>query len=58
MDQVGQTGKPLLITKNGKPIASYAGTTGGRPALGSLEDHLQITGDILSPIDAEWDALK
>jgi prevent-host-death family protein len=57
MDQVAKTGKALLVTKNGKPIAElrpHQPATG--PVLGILKDQVKIVGDILAPLDP--DALK
>jgi prevent-host-death family protein len=59
MDEVARSGKGVVITKNGKPVAElvpHRPATGN--ALGILKDELFITGDIISPIDVEWDALK
>jgi prevent-host-death family protein len=59
MDEVARTGTPVVITKNGKPVAELvshrprAGT-----ASGILKDGFFIGGDIIAPIDVEWDALK
>lgn len=59
MDEVARTGKPLLVTKNGKPIAELrAHVPANGPALGILKNQLEITGDLVSPIDVVWDALK
>ena len=59
MDEVARTGEGVLITKNGKPVAELVPHRASRPkALGLLEDSLFITGDIISPIDVEWDALE
>ena len=59
MDEVAKTGKDVVITKKGKPIAKLVPHRPSRPkALGLLKDRLFITGDIISPIDVEWDALK
>jgi prevent-host-death family protein len=59
MDEVERTGQPVVITKNGKPVAELVPHRASRPkALGLLKDSLFITGDIISPIDVEWDALK
>lgn len=59
MDEVARTGVAVVITKNGKPIAELGPH---RPrtqnARGILKDELFIVGDIISPIDVEWDALK
>jgi prevent-host-death family protein len=59
MDEVERTGQPLVITKNGKPVADLVPHR-PRPknARGILKDRLFITGDIISPIEVEWDALK
>ncbi|HEY7665925.1 MAG TPA: type II toxin-antitoxin system Phd/YefM family antitoxin [Xanthobacteraceae bacterium] len=59
MDEVERTGEPLVITKKGKPVAELVPHRASRPkALGLLKDRLFITGDIISPIDVEWDAMK
>lgn len=59
LDEVARTGKPLLVTKNGKPVAElvpHRPATG--VALGIWKDQVRITGDLITPIDADWDALK
>lgn len=59
MDQVARTGKPLLVTKNGKPVAELRPhQPASGPALGVLKNQLKITGDIISPVDVDWDALR
>jgi prevent-host-death family protein len=59
MDEVAKTGEGVVITKNGKPVAELVSHRASRPkALGLLKDRLFITGDIISPIDVEWEALK
>ena len=59
MDEVARTGTPLVITKNGKPVAELVPHRSGKKSLrGIFKDKLFITGDIMSPIDVEWDALK
>jgi prevent-host-death family protein len=59
MDDVERTGASVVITKNGKPVAELVPHRRSRPkALGLLKDSLFITGDIVSPIDVEWNALK
>ena len=59
MDEVKRTGNSLVITKNGKPVADLVPH---RPKAanprGLLKDSLFITGDIMSPIDLEWEAMK
>jgi prevent-host-death family protein len=59
MDEVQRTGEPVVITKNGKPVAELVAHRASRPQLlGLLKDQLFITGDIISPIDVEWEGLK
>jgi prevent-host-death family protein len=60
MDEVARTGAPVVITKNGKPIADLVPHGKVRPAspFGMHKGLIEITGDIMSPIDEEWDALK
>jgi prevent-host-death family protein len=59
MDEVERTGERFVITKNGRPVAELGPHRASRPkALGLLKERLFITGDIISPLDVEWDALK
>jgi antitoxin (DNA-binding transcriptional repressor) of toxin-antitoxin stability system len=58
---VERTGQGFVITKNGKPVAEllpHRPRKGKKNACGLLKDTLFITGDIISPIDVEWEALK
>jgi prevent-host-death family protein len=59
MDEVARTGTAVIITKNGKPVAELVPHRARKKnARGILKNRLFITGDIISPIDVEWDALK
>jgi prevent-host-death family protein len=59
MDEVERTGQSVVITKNGKPIAELGPyKQRKRNARGILKGRLTVTGDIISPIDIEWNALK
>jgi prevent-host-death family protein len=57
MDEVERTGDPIVITKNGRPIAQL-GPLGRRPdtLFGAHRGLIEITGDVISPIDDEWEA--
>lgn len=59
MDEVARTGEPVLVTKNGKPVAELRPhrPRPGKPA-GVWKDQLIVKGDIISPVGADWDALK
>jgi prevent-host-death family protein len=59
LDDVERTRRPIVITKHGKPVAELVPhTERKRQARGVLKGRLEILGDIVSPIDVEWEALK
>ncbi|MCH7930204.1 MAG: type II toxin-antitoxin system Phd/YefM family antitoxin [Proteobacteria bacterium] len=59
MDEVAETGQPLVITKNGRPVAQL-GPVVSRPATlaGAHRGKITIVGDILAPVDADWEAAR
>jgi len=63
LEEVRKTGKPIRITRHGKPVAEVvpATTVIDRAALmGSMRDSIEILGDIISPAsdEDEWEALR
>ncbi len=58
MDEVAETGDPLVITKNGRPVAQLAPVK-ARPAdaFGALKKTVTVHGDLIAPLDVEWDSL-
>ena len=62
LERVRRTGRPILITRRGEPIAEVIPP---RPPvresgwLGSMATHATVTGDIVDPLvpAAEWEAL-
>ncbi len=52
LDEVAQTGKPLLVTKRGKPVARLVPVEAPPSLLGSVRKEK----DLISPIGEEWDA--
>ncbi len=54
LDRVSKTGRPLTITKRGRPVArlSPAKPSSPRPLKGSILEQ----GDLVSPIEADWEA--
>jgi prevent-host-death family protein len=58
MDAVAASGIPLVITKNGRPIAELRAYRPPRAAspfsLGGKNG--KILGDIISPVAIDWDA--
>ena len=54
-----QTREPVVITKQGVPVAQLVPAVRKPETLfGALEGSITILGDIISPIDVEWDALS
>ncbi len=59
MDEVNRTGEEIIITKNGKPVSKLAPIS-KKPAslFGAHKDEIEITGDIISPLDVDWEAMQ
>jgi prevent-host-death family protein len=56
IDEVAATGEPIVITKNGKPTAQLGPVARERKSLWGLhKGQIEILGDIIEPIDLEWD---
>jgi len=59
MDEVARTGERVVITKNGAPVAELVPhKPKAKNARGIWKGEVEIIGDIMSPIDVEWDAMK
>jgi len=59
MDEVADTGEPVIITKNGKPVSQLVPFRKKPDSLfGRLKGSISIKGDIVAPIEADWDAEK
>ena len=58
MDQVQQSREEIVITKHGKPVAKLVPVDESKPrsALGYLQGTVEIVGDIVSPLEEEWEA--
>jgi prevent-host-death family protein len=57
MDDVASSGRTVVITKRGKPVAQLSPAI-VRPStlFGFMKGRGQIIGDILAPIDETWNA--
>ncbi len=56
LDDVNKTGQPLLVTRNGEPIALVSPPPPPPKTdswLGSMRDKLKIVGDVVSPASIE-----
>ncbi len=59
LDEVERTRQSVVITKRGKPVAELVPhKPAKRELLGLFKGRGEILGDIISPIDVEWEALK
>lgn len=61
MDRVRERQEEYVITKHGKPVAKLVpveDTEAAASAWGSMKGTVLWYGDLISPIDVEWDALK
>ena len=61
LDSVKKTGRPLLVTRKGEPIALVMPPPPkSKTWLGSMKDTIKITGDIISPAleEEEWEVLQ
>lgn len=57
MDEVNTSHTTYTITKHGKPIAKLVPIPGEeKDYFGCLQDTITIHGDIIQPIDVEWEA--
>ena len=57
MDEVAESGREIIITKNGRPVSRLAPYR-KRPDtfFGADKGKIKILGDIVSPLDVEWEA--
>jgi prevent-host-death family protein len=61
MDDVAASGQPVVITKNGVPVAELGPVGGGRRAslFGLHAGQLTLVGDILCPVgEGDWEVLQ
>jgi prevent-host-death family protein len=53
LDEVARTGKPLIVTKRGKPVARVVPLEPEVPI--TLEGSVSYGGDIVDPTGEDWD---
>jgi len=62
LDEVGESGEPIVITKRGKPVAQLTAVSARRVEdwAGALSERGQVRGDLVAPAaePGEWDALR
>lgn len=58
LDEVAETKEPLVITKYGKPIAKLIPMPAEIDLFGAMKGSVISQGDIVSPLENEWDACQ
>jgi len=59
LDQVAETREPIIITKHGKPVAEIVPLPAKRvDIVGAMKGSVLWEGDIISPLEDEWEANK
>ena len=58
LDEVAVERKTLVITKHGKPVAQVVPMPAKGELVGSMRGSVLWEGDIISPLDVEWEAQK
>ena len=59
IDELAAIGRSIVITKRGKAAAKLVPVTVRSTRIaGALAGSVEISGDILSPLDVKWNALS
>jgi len=58
LDKVAEKRQTLVITKRGIPVAKVIPIPPQGDFVGSMRGSVIWEGDIISPIDVEWEAMK
>ena len=57
MDEVAETGEDIVITRNGRPVSRLVPYWEKPKTLWGIDrGRFEILGDIIEPIDVEWEA--
>lgn len=57
MDEVAESGGEIVITKNGRPVSRLVPyRTRPQSLFGIDRGRFEIVGDIVSPVDDQWEA--
>lgn len=58
MDEINKTNEEIVITKHGRPVAKLVPLElkPPKPLFGSMKGSVIITGDIVAPTGAKWEA--
>lgn len=54
LDEVQRTGRAVLITRYGQPVAKIVPPTSARRDINPLKGSVLFQGDLISPISSAW----
>jgi len=56
MDEVERTGRALVVTKHGRPVARLTTAAAGSapPLFGRMRGSITVRGDLVAPIGPDW----
>lgn len=60
LERVRRTGRPILVTKRGAPLAQVIPPSADAfdtPWLGAMRGTARLADDLVDPVGAEWEAL-
>jgi prevent-host-death family protein len=58
LDQVAEERQTLVITKHGRPVAQVIPMPPAVDPFGYMRDSVLYEGDIISPLENEWEAAQ
>ncbi len=58
LDDVAKTREPLVITKHGKALAKLVPMPSEQELFGALAGSVLKEGDLISPVDNDWEACR
>lgn len=60
MDEVQETGREVVITKRGRPVARLVpvAEAPSRAVFGCMRGSVTIVGDIVAPLEEPWEASR
>ena len=58
MDEVAETGREVVITKRGRPVARLVPIADApvRDVFGCMRGTVKVVGDIVAPLEEPWEA--
>ena len=58
LEEVAEKHEPIIVTKRGKALVKVIPIRESKTLFGAMKGSGVILGDIVSPLDVEWDAMK